>query len=62
MPSWKCLPFIATCIFSCAPMNSRRVNVHLLAHNRGEKVGLALPVAVHNTPTVILTRIPQPYI
>ena len=27
-----------------------------------EKVGLALPVAVHNTPRVILTRIPQPYI
>ena len=25
-------------------------------------MGLALPVAVHNMPRVILTRIPQPYI
>ena len=32
-------------------------NVHLLAH-RWKKVGLAGPVAVHNTPRVILTRIP----
>ena len=27
---------------------------------KGAKVGLALPVAVQNTPGVILTRIPQP--
>ena len=41
------------------------IYVHLLAHNGGGggggEVGLALQVAVHNTPRVTSTRIPQPY-
>ena len=45
---------------NASSVTHRLVYIHLLAHNGGKKVGLALPVAVHNMPRVILTHISQP--